>query len=67
MVGIIAKVFLAKYKKLRHIDQRSAPDRGDGALPPVPTQISGGELEETDDEDILDSIAIRRKEATDES
>jgi len=57
MVGIIAKVFLAKYKEAAPYplkDPRLIEAMGHSH--PVPTQISGGELDQTDD-DFLDSAA----------
>ena len=60
MVGIIAKVFLAKYKSAAPYplkDPRLIEAMGHGH--PVPTQISGGELDQTDD--LLDSPAEQTK------
>jgi len=50
MVGILAKVFVAKYKSAAPYplkDPRLIEAMGHGH--PVATQISGGELDETDD------------------
>lgn len=57
MVGIIAKVFLARYKEAAPYplkDPRLIEAMGHSH--PVPTQISGGELDQTDDDDILDAV-----------
>jgi len=58
MVGIIAKVFLAKYNEAAPYplkDPRLIEAMGHAH--PVPTQISGGELDQTDDDDILDATS----------
>jgi hypothetical protein len=50
MVGVIAKVFLAKYREAAPYpikDPRLIEAMGHSH--PVPTQISGGELDQTDD------------------
>jgi len=50
MVGIIAKVFLAKYRQAAPYPLKDPRlIEAMGHVHPVPTQISGGELDETDD------------------